>query len=442
MKIKQGINFNIILLLMALLPRLAVLFILPPVPEKILTPLNDPTDYDFLAKEILKGCYDAPGGFPTAFRPPAYPAFMALIYLFAGRGNLLAVAFVQVILDVLNAFILRALALRITGSKTASALSAAAFAIYPAFILQSTQILSEALCRTLFLGFIWALAYGLERKDEKWIIISGILCGASILNKSVLLCTVPLILFWLGACWNGTAREKITSAVIYFTLPLFCVIMPWTLRNYQVSGGEFIPVSTNYPITFAHGVTRFCYYANIWYGRERLMPAPENYQELTQMRAYRGVKEELEVGRRYKSLALRFMKDHPGFIIRMTIRKGLHFWSPLIRNTRIIEFIAFFSMAPVLLLGWIGIVAGLWSGGAARRYATLALAIALPVSLPYILSQPDVRYRVSIIDPLWIIGAAWFLVWLTQKVHPVYSAASSGQCPSSNHDASGQNAGA
>jgi hypothetical protein len=320
-------------------------------------------------------------------------------------------------------------------------LSALAFALYPAFILQSIQILSEVLCRTLLLGFIWALTAGMERKNKKWLIISGLLCGASILNKSVLLGAVPMILIWLSACWNGTVREKITSAIVYFALPVLCVITPWTIRNYQVSGGEFIPVSTNYPITFVQGVTRFCYYAKKWYGQDMLMPAPEKFLELTQMRAYRGVNEELEVGRRYKNLALQFIKEHPKFFIRMTFRKFLHLWSPFVRNARIIEIIALFSMAPALLLGWMGIAAGLWTGGAARRYAILALAIALPVSLPYILSQPDVRYRISIIDPLWLIGAAWSSVWIFQKVHPVYADASSGPGPSSNHGASGQNAG-
>jgi len=440
MKIRQAINFNILLLFLALTPRLGIFLIIPPTPEKILTPLNDSTDYDFLAQEILKGRFCSPTGEPTAFRPPLYPAFLAIIYLIAGIQNLKAVALAQVALGIFNAFLTLWAAERMTKSKMAARLAALGVALYPAFILQTVQILSEDLSRTLFLASLAFLISGMEEKKSRRLILSGIIFGIAALNKSALLAALPFLVLWVGYYWSGPFRDKLKSALLYFLFPIALLVGAWSARNAAISGGKIIPVSTNYPITFAHGVTRFSYYSNLWYGRERLMPAPDNFQELTQMRFYHGVKEELRIGREYVRKAMEFIKDHPGFMFRLTFRKTLHFWSPLIRNSRWAEIAAFVTMAPVLLLGWLGVIKGLLKKNSMRRYAILALAVALPVTLPYVLSQPDVRYRVGLIDLIWIIFAGWILAGLIQKVHPRYAAASSAPVPSSNHDASGQSA--
>ena len=439
MRIKQGIIFNIILLLAALLPRLALFVAMPPLPEKILTPLNDSTDYDFLAQEILKGRYCAPSGEPTAFRPPLYPAFLAVIYFFAGTQNLKAVAIAQVFLGVLNAFLCLWTTRQMTGSRLAARLAALGAALYPAFILQAVQILSEDFSRMLFLASLYFLFVGIESKKPRLIYLSGIFFGLSVLNKSVFLGALPFIIVWVYCYWNGLRREKFKIALIYFTCPILLFVGAWTIRNAAISGGKFIPVSTNYPITFAHGVTRFSYYANLWYGRERLMPVPDNYQELTQMRFYRGVREELEIGNNYAYQARRFMRDNKRFMVVLTIRKAIHFWSPFIRNTRWAEAAAFLSMAPVLLLGWIGIIRGfIIKDNRMRKYSILALMAALPVTLPYALSQPDVRYRVGTIEIILLMFAGWALYGIIQRFHLQRVSASSGQGLPANHGGSGR----
>ncbi len=169
------------------------------------------------------------------------------------------------------------------------------------------------------------------------------------------------------------------------------------------------------------------------------MPVPDNYQELTQMRFYRGVREELEIGNNYAYQARRFMRDNKRFMVVLTIRKAIHFWSPFIRNTRWAEAAAFLSMAPVLLLGWIGIIRGfIIKDNRMRKYSILALMAALPVTLPYALSQPGVRYRVGTIEIILLMFAGWALYGIIQRFHLQRVSASSGQGLPANHGGSGR----
>ena len=404
----------LIVFFLALGVRLVLVFSSPPTPEAVFTRLNDSTDYDQLARGLFEGKYRTPSGGPTAFRPPVYPAFLSLVYLLFGKGNLTAVALIQALLGSLNAILAFRLAgalFRKNGGKAASLLAGLGMALYPAFIFQTCQILTEVLGRTLFLGSLYLLAVGMEKRPGKRLVFAGVLLGLGILTKSVLAAAAPFVIVWAILRYPENRWKR----GFYFALPAVFLVGMWTVRNAAVSG-RFIPVSTNFPITFAHGATRFCYYSNLWYGPDPLMPVPDDFQELTQMRFYSGVKEELELGGRYGRMALEYMGDHPGFMIRMTLRKVLHFWSPVIRNTPAKKIVAFVSMAPVLFLGWLGIILGLKRGGEGRWNALLALAVALPVSVPYILSQPDIRYRVSLIDPLWIVIGSWVLVSLFRRV--------------------------
>ncbi len=419
--------------LSALALRMLALYLKPPVAEEIFTPLNDPTDFDFLARMILEGKYCAPNVQPSAFRPPLYPLFLAVIYAICGHGNILAVAMTQVVLGAINA-VLVMLTSRVITRNTAVAVTAGlAYALYPAYIFQTGNILSEVLGRTLFLAGLLAFVSAIRRRKGSLLAWAGVLWALGILNKPTFLASLPFAGIWLVIYGYGVAGMRIRTAVIAFLIPAVLTIAPWTARNWMASG-RFIPVSTNFPVTFAHGMTRYSYYANHWYGPERLMEVPDNFQDLTQLRFYGGMRHELAVGDYFKKQALDFIRDNPGFVARLTFRRILHFWSPFIRNAPLERLAAFFSMGPVMLLGWLGILAGLRRRGQPRAWAVLALCIAVPASLPYILSQPDVRYRISLIDPLWMIAGACLAVHLVKEVRRGFPHAASFQTSESAHD--------
>ena len=386
-----------------LVARIVMVAIAPPQAESVLEPLADATDYHTLAISMLEGRgYHGPGG-PTAFRPPAYPVFLAAIYAVAGKGNLLAVAAVQVLLGALNVLLIAWLA-RVAGFRRLVQLFAASmFALYPAFVFQTPQILTEVLARTLLLVACGYFLLMIERACWRTAVVCGALWALAIFNKSVLLAAAPFlgvvsILAWPGG-WKSRARLACA-----FALPPAILLGAWTTRNAVVSGGAFIPVSTNFPITFAQGVTEFSYYTNEWYGEDvELLEVPEDYLNNTQLRFYDDIEDEIATGESYAAQARAWIGENSGVFAILTVRKALHFWGASIRNSPAVRIVALVSMGPVLLGGWVMLAARLRRRRWRARYVLLCLAVALPVTIPYAISQCDVRYRLALIDPLWMV---------------------------------------
>ncbi|MFH0793397.1 MAG: glycosyltransferase family 39 protein [bacterium] len=393
----------------ALAVRVACVVWIPPTPQSAFGPLDDATDYDHLARTLLSnGAFLSPSGEPTAFRPPVYPIFLAIIYSISGVGNLRAVALCHAILGAISSVLLVRLGQRAKFPANASLLAGAIYAVYPAFVFQTPQILSEVLGRTLLLAALLLIFRAVEKGRLAWYAVAGAVLGVTILDKSVFLVCAPFIAAWLLWVAGGSAGRW-WLYVGAFLSPLVVVVGSWTVRNYLVSG-SLIPVSTNFPITFAHGLTKFCVQTREWYGDRPLLELPENYQEWTQLRYYKGVEEEIELGRDFGSQARDFIRQHPGFFAILTARKALHFWGPFVYNKPVVRLIAFVSMAPILLGGWLFLILSLRRGGNGAKFALLAVLVALPVTLPYALSQADVRYRLGTVEPLWILMASGMAV--------------------------------
>lgn len=389
----------------AIAVRCLLVLISPPTVEADLTPFNDPTDYVHLAKSLWAGRgWVGPSGEPTAFRPPLFPLAIApAVGLFPLPVALVLIALGQCLLAGVAVCLMHRIARAIGLPAAPALLAAAAYGSYPAFILQTKQILTEELGRVLLLATVSLL---LTADRTLRYSAAGALLGLAVLNKSVLAAALPLVGL-VPLLRAGSISFRLKRAVA-FTAPVALLMGLWTARNAAVSGA-FVPVSTNFPITFAQGVTRFSYYSPIFVGEDVLLPAPPDYLRLTQLRNYSGIAEEISVGREWADRAKEWIAQNPGRFAYLTFRKGLHYWNPLIRNSPAVQVIAFASMAPVLFFGWIGLVSCLRTTGPRRRFAYIALAIGLSTWIPYAISQPDVRYRLGLAEPLWMLAAAAFV---------------------------------
>ncbi len=405
----------IALFAVALAVRVAFVLVRPPVAEAVLVPLADSNDYHALAVSLLEsGAFANPAGEPTAFRPPGYPAFLAAAYAVFGRGNLVAVAMVQAVLGAAGALLVAFLALRAGADRRWALAAGAVCAVYPPFVFQTPQILSEVLARFQTLLAVALLVEAMRGERRAPFALAGAAWGLAILTKSVLAGCLPFVALAV-ACMAQRGRRRGLAAAALFVLPAAAIVGAWTVRN-AVRADACVPVSTNFPITFAQGVTRWSLYTNEWYGETHaLLAAPDDFLELTQMMAYGGVEEEIAVGAQWQSDARAWIAEHPGMFATLTVRKALHFWSPSVRNTPAVRIVAFACMAPVLLAGIAGLVAMMRAGGAPRAFAVVVVAIVVPATLPYALSQPDVRYRLAVADPLLMASGAWLLGALASR---------------------------
>lgn len=167
------------------------------------TPTNDPADYQRLAISVAHGhgfgaSAQAPGGGPTAFRPPLYPLALGAFYAVVGvRVCLARVA--QAVIGAASVGLVGLLAVQLFGRRTA-AISMTLAALYPPLVLDGGALISESLAIPLELGAVCS-AVEVDRSAHPlaWSALAGLLAGLGILNRpntAVLL--VPLLFLVAG----------------------------------------------------------------------------------------------------------------------------------------------------------------------------------------------------------------------------------------------------
>ena len=183
--------------------------------------LSDSWDYIELARNIRRGFF----GFvdPSAFRPPLYPALLALL-----NDNLYLVLIVQIILGALTALLVYEIALDRFGWQVA-VISTTLFALAPMSARYTVFIMTE----TLF-TFLLAVATLLWAKNLCG--YAGGFFGLAALTRPIIVPFI-LILFAIGLLW----KEK-RKPYLIISLTACLIIGVWTARNCIVLG-RFIPVS-------------------------------------------------------------------------------------------------------------------------------------------------------------------------------------------------------
>ena len=192
----------------------------------------DALDYQRHAVSIADGHgFALSYGRPTAFRPPAYPIFLAAVYVVTGpdvEWGRIANAFVGVGIVALIGLI----AFQLWGRREAL-VALGLSAIYIPFILVGQSIMSEPLFVLCLLG---AIAAVLHSKRWPWVIAAGVLMGLAILGRAnAIILLLPLAV----AVWRGWRAPLVLCVAAALT------VAPWTIRNYETFHA-FVPVSTQF----------------------------------------------------------------------------------------------------------------------------------------------------------------------------------------------------
>jgi hypothetical protein len=265
--------------------------------------LDDMFQYDMLARSIVAGTgyrwyaqpdlylvqlfinfdltsvnYD-PRGVLTSFRPPLYPAFLALIYFVTGVGvhRFFIVRLVQAFLGAALVPLTYVLAKRIfpplpagegaglalpapvpqalvsevegVGAERIARLAAWAVTVYPMLVIYPLSLATENLFFLLLLGSVLVLlkaadsitmksAKGAKKtvvsfvplvvesfKHARWFLLAGILLGLTALTRSVAQAFAGLAVLWI---WFALRQKKM--ALITFAA-MAVVVLPWMARN-------------------------------------------------------------------------------------------------------------------------------------------------------------------------------------------------------------------
>ncbi|GAC1524789.1 MAG: hypothetical protein NVS2B6_11680 [Thermoleophilaceae bacterium] len=292
--------------------------------------VGDSFDYARHARAIANtlsypGSLDGPDGGPTAFRPPGYPVFLAVIYAIAGQSHFLLLArLVQALLGVVVSALTGLVCWQLWGRRVAL-IALVIASLFPSQIVVGSALLSE----TLFLVFELAACAAVLRQRHsthklRWAAAAGVCCGLAALTRTVgALLIVPIAIGLLGNHAKGWRHATVPALTLLLATAL--TVAPWTARNAIVMH-SFIPVSTEGGATLAGAYNETVARRHVPWARPSSLPdfAPLYWRPQFRSvalrspmapgaapRAWRTDLTESALDNRLRSAALGYIADHP-----------------------------------------------------------------------------------------------------------------------------------
>ena len=273
---------------------------------------GDPTAFWTYAEGIANG-----QGFRSTFepwladRPPLYSYFLAGIFLLGGKTQQ-TVFFVQAALAAVAAGVFYLGTTRVL-DKFGSLVAGILFAVFPAILLFTQQILTEAIYIPIWVFLLVSLIYVREKSESKRLLLgAGITLGllALVRREAILPGGIMAItLLWLATPYQwGKLLQR--SVIIFIMAGL--VILPWLVRNYYVLGEPVL--SSSGGINFMVG--------NNPMADGAYSPPPLEWQA-----QFQGLTE-LERDQKAWALSLQWVRENPGDFFSLLPKKFMTLWGP------------------------------------------------------------------------------------------------------------------
>ncbi len=165
---------------------------------------------------------------PFLFRPPGYPAFLAVVT--GGHPeNAAAAKVANGVLGALAAVVLAGLAARVTRRRDVAIFAGVLAALHPTFVLMAIDVQTEPLFLLLFLCSGYLLLAATDRPSSNLAILSGGFLALAALTRSSAL---PLAALFLAPLADRRYPRRVGLHLSLSALLGFAVILaPWTARN-------------------------------------------------------------------------------------------------------------------------------------------------------------------------------------------------------------------
>jgi len=286
-------------------------------------PVADAADYHRLATGLVQGQgYVNAAGASTAWRPPAYPVFLAGVYQIFGV-NVTTATVVQAVLGGLTVLMLMLLGALILDWPRALIAGVIA-AVYPVLVWLPRLLLSENLSFFLLLLTLVAIVMYLRTSRLIWMIVFGVFCALNTLVRGsnlflpVAVACILQIIRWRSRSlnWNQLIAPLIVLAVA-FVLPF----IPWTMRNYRVFH-HAIPIATQDGLTL---------YGSYWPPQQNgkliwgSLPGPDD----PAIAAATQSGDEVAQSRYLNNVTRQRLRENPGYFFRLIPSKMLSLLVPL-----------------------------------------------------------------------------------------------------------------
>jgi len=200
-------------------------------------PLFDAEYYDKWAVSIANGNWI---GDRVFFVSPLYAYFLAALYI-VFQHSLYWVIFVQLLLGSMHSVLGYLIGRRIFG-EIVGLMAAFFISLYGFFLYMETQLLKTSLAYFFSTLSLYLFLLARERKKACIWGLLGIAAGLTALIIPNVLVFVPVLFVFLSV--EKTGRQRLLMNMAAFSLALFMVVAPVTLRNYLV-GGDMVLISSN-----------------------------------------------------------------------------------------------------------------------------------------------------------------------------------------------------
>ncbi|MEW6088111.1 MAG: glycosyltransferase family 39 protein [bacterium] len=303
------------------------------------------------------GGYGSNPDAPTAKKPPLYPAFIALIYLFFGHNFAMARIghiFLAVLTCIFTFMFSENLLRNISKTDNFSLFpyfSLIILSIIPSYIYVSGWFLTENLCVLFSLLTIYYLLKTEITPSFFNQAASGLFLGLTNLTRPNFISFLFIIPLW---AFLKFPKKEAAKIFLIITLTTLTVIAPWMIRNWKIFNG-FIPIATgggrmflagNNPqaqgdAILVSGSPRLYYSEGIPQGDEKrdwTKWEGDTWQnmylsELDPGNFSSGLSEK-EADRKYYLQGLIWIKDNPLPFIKLLPRKIYCFWQYWSPHTR------------------------------------------------------------------------------------------------------------
>jgi hypothetical protein len=278
-------------------------------------------------------------------------------------------------------------------------------AVYPPLIWVCAYLLSEPLYSVLALAAVWLLVTATERPqtDLARIVAAGLACGVAVLTKEALLFFLPLAGLWLLV-------ERRVAAAGLLALGVVLVLGPWVARNYAVHG--------RFVLTAAHGGVTF------WTGNNAWSPGEGDLAANPEMGRARAAFEQRHAGldaqaidSAYYQDAFAFIRTRPVAWLGLEARKLFYAFVPIgpsyrLHSARYVvgSVVSYGLVFPFGVLGMLALL-----GRAGRSPLTPLWLLAASSVAMCLVFFPQERFRIPVIDPACLVGAA---AWLSPGGRP------------------------
>jgi tetratricopeptide (TPR) repeat protein len=298
------------------------------------SPAVDAGFHDWWARGLAFDRWAPPAGEPdpqvntTAyFRPPGYPYFLSLVYRVFGEGYV-APRIVQMALGLANALLALWIGRRWFG-RAAGLVLAAGMCGYWIFTYYEAELQDPVLFIALLLLTVLLLGLWRDRGSITLAAGAGLSCGLAAVVRPNAIAVLAVAVLWVVWVRRRVPRWRVSALAIVGAAAL--AILPVTLRNWVV-GRDLVLLTTNGGVnlyignhvgadglvtTEIPGLGRFrtCFdWPGVVAGVERHVGRPMKHSE---------------VSRYFAGEARRFIVEHPGEFLRLTVRKAFLFWGPV-----------------------------------------------------------------------------------------------------------------